>query len=294
MKRLVAVGALVGCGGGGDAPVDGTSAGEDARAVADGAGDSAPKAPVRVLTMNLKTALPSDATSDQRTAMVAALIAAEQPDVVALQEITQSSSLANRGQVLASATGYALAWRQTHQLGIGQEGIGILARGTIDWHADRALPHPELGLLNRAVIGARVTIEGRAIELFATHLTVAGSTSDRADQAAEALAFAHAHHQVGVPAFFAGDLNAKPDELAMKMLRGAASHGGVTGDLVDAWTQAETGDGFTIPSDGPDRRIDYIYALPGSGTATRCKTVLDQPVHGVRASDHLGVICTFE
>jgi endonuclease/exonuclease/phosphatase family metal-dependent hydrolase len=86
----------------------------------------------------------------------------------------------------------------------------------------------------------------------------------------------------------------QPDEFAMKMLRGEDTHDGVTGDLIDAWSQAETSDGFTIPSDGPDRRIDYIYAFPGSGTATDCKTVLEQPSNGLRASDHLGVICAFE
>jgi endonuclease/exonuclease/phosphatase family metal-dependent hydrolase len=289
MIRYLAV-LAVGCG------TAGGGAGDDVATADAPVVDDAPvpaTGSIRVLTVNLKTALPSDSTADQRTALVAALIDAEQPDVVALQEITQSSSMANRGEVIASATGYALAWRETHQLGIGQEGIGILTRGTIAWHDDKDLPHTELAVLNRAVIGARVTVEGRSIELFATHLTVAGNVTDRADQATEALRFARENHQMGVPAFFAGDLNAKPDELAMKVLRGEAAHDGVTGDLVDAWAAAETGDGFTIPSDGPDRRIDYIYAFPGSGSATGCKTVLQQPSGGLRASDHLGVLCSF-
>jgi endonuclease/exonuclease/phosphatase family metal-dependent hydrolase len=260
-----------------------------------GTGDGSTATPIRVLTINLKTALPSDAQADQRTAMVAALIEAEQPDVIALQEITQSGSMTNRAELLGQMTGYAWEWRQTHSLFIGEEGIGVMTRGQITWHDDTELSHTEFaGALHRAVIGARVNVAGRTIELFATHLTVAGSTTDRADQAIEALTFARAHHAVGIPAFFAGDLNAEPDEFAMKMLRGEDTHDGVTGDLIDAWSQAETSDGFTIPSDGPDRRIDYIYAFPGSGTATDCKTVLEQPSNGLRASDHLGVICAFE
>jgi endonuclease/exonuclease/phosphatase family metal-dependent hydrolase len=75
------------------------------------------------------------------------------------------------------------------------------------------------------------------------------------------------------------------------VLRGAATHGGVTGDLVDAWPPGSPG--YTIPSGAPARRIDYIYALPGGGAATACLTVLADPVDGVRASDHLGVLCTF-
>src|SRR5690606_1484319 len=118
-------------------------------------------------------------------------------------------------------------------------------------------------------------------------------TTDRADQAVEALAFARAQHEPGVPAYLAGDLNAPPDELAMRVLRGEASHEGTTGDLTDAWLQATTTPGYTIPSDAPERRIDYIYAFPDAGTATTCATVLAQPVDGIRASDHLGVLCQF-
>lgn len=58
-------------------------------------------------------------------------------------------------------------------------------------------------------------------------------------------------------------------------------------DLVDAWT---TGPGFTIPSDAPDRRTDYVYLVAGL-TAHACSTVLGELVGGVRASDHLGVLC---
>lgn len=294
MKRLVVL-LLVGCGSAAaDRPDADAPSGSDAGGF-DGAGDSAPSKPVRVLTINLKTALPSDSSADQRAQMVAALIEAEQPDVIALQEITQSSSMMNRAELLAQMTSYAWAWKQTHELFVGQEGIGVMTRGQITWHDDADLPHTEFaGALHRAVIGARVMVEGRAIELFATHLTVAGSTEDRADQATEALSFARAHHQTGIPAFFAGDLNAEPDEFAMKMLRGETTHDGVIGDLVDGWTQGGSGDGFTIPSDAPDRRIDYIYAFPDSGTATACQTVLATPSGGVRASDHLGVLCTFD
>lgn len=274
------------------------SAEEPDAAVGDGGGadavaaDAAPRT-IDVLTINLKTPFPSDTTFGMRTQLVADLILAEQPDVVALQEVTESGSMTNRGEALAQLTGYAFAWHQTHDFVVSKEGIGILARGTITWHGGHDLPHTEFGLLHRAVLGARVMTEGGPIELYATHLTVAGSTTDRADQAAEALAFARAQHTPGVPAYLAGDLNATPDELAMLVLRGEASHDGTTGDLVDAWPQAMTTPGYTIPSDAPERRIDYIYALPDGGTATTCATVLAQPVDGIRASDHLGVLCRF-
>ena len=260
----------------------------DAGRAMDGAVTSdGPATPLKVLTINLKTALPSDGTFAQRTQIVADFINSERPDVVALQEITESGSMTNRGEALAMLTGYAFTWQRTHQLLIGNEGIGILARGTISWRDAAELPHTELGVLHRWVIGARVTTATTVVELFATHFTVAGTASERADQAAAAYAFARSHHQPGVRAVLAGDLNATPDELAMRMLRGETGHAGETGNLVDAWSG---GPGFTIPSDAPDRRIDYIYMFPGA-TAGGCATVLAQPVSGVRASDHLGVLC---
>src|SRR5687767_8494801 len=111
---------LVACAACGSAshPVEGP----DAASGVDGGApklDAASSRPLRVLTMNLKTPLPSDASVDQRTQLVAQLIATEQPDVIALQEVTQSGSLANRAEVLGALTGYAWQWRRTHQLGIG-------------------------------------------------------------------------------------------------------------------------------------------------------------------------------
>ena len=55
--------------------------------------------------------------------------------------------------------------------------------------------------------------------------------------------------------------------------------------------------GYTIPSDGPDRRINYVYILPGSvaplPTIDACERVFTVPMGGVYASDHIGVRCTF-
>ena len=275
--KLLWIGMLAACSAAGsEAPSTIDAASSDAQTID---GPAAMFAPLEVLTINLKTPLPSDDTLDQRTAMVAALIAAEQPDVIALQEVTRSASLANRAEVLAAMTGYAWTWRPTHQLVIGEEGIAIMTRGQITWQADAELPHTEFGALHRAILGARITVGDRSVELFATHLTVAGSTDDRADQIAAARAFVDVHHQVGVPAYFAGDLNAEPAEITPQLA-----------PFVDAAAAA----GPTHPSDGPDRRIDYIFALPGSGTPTSCATVLANATNGVRASDHLGVLCRFE
>src|SRR5688572_16018347 len=97
MKWSLVLCAACSAAGGTDQP-DATS-GTDAVAQIDAPPVMA--APIKVLTVNLKTPLPSDSTVDQRTAIVAQLIMAEQPDVIALQEVTKSASLSNRAEVLA-------------------------------------------------------------------------------------------------------------------------------------------------------------------------------------------------
>jgi endonuclease/exonuclease/phosphatase family metal-dependent hydrolase len=282
---LIAIGLAGGCAAGPPAP-----AGPDATGAPDAPppdpADAPPPAPISVLTVNLRTALLQPDDAEARTAIVIALIDGAKPDVVALQEVTQSPTLANRAQVIADATGYAWVWEPTHELVIGQEGIAILARGEILWHDAQELPHTELALLHRAVLGAKVATANGPVELYATHLTVAGSIDDRADQAEAVLDFIAAHHG-DAPAFLAGDLNAEPDELAMVLLRD---------ELTDAWPEVSALPGHTIPSTAPERRIDYIYAVPTAGisaTPITCATVLAEPVGGVMASDHLGVACRF-
>jgi endonuclease/exonuclease/phosphatase family metal-dependent hydrolase len=66
----------------------------------------------------------------------------------------------------------------------------------------------------------------------------------------------------------------------------------VTADYVDAWVATNPSDpGFTNPSDEPDQRIDYVYAR--GATPVSCELILVDPVNGLRASDHLGVVCDF-
>ncbi len=127
-------------------------------------------------------------------------------------------------------------------------------------------------------------------------MTVADDQEEKADQAVVALEFIH--EQAGdAPAFFAGDLNAKPDSTAMQMLRGDTEYEGVTGDLIDSWMEANGDDpGFTFSSNDPQKRIDYIYRVPGDDAQFRAITrehVFTESVDGLWASGHIGVLCKF-
>ena len=72
-----------------------------------------------------------------------------------------------------------------------------------------------------------------------------------------------------------GDLNARPSELEIVMLRDAG--------LVDAL--AGVVPGYTSPSDDPEKRIDYILVSPEF-------TVTDVVIPNSTASDHRPVVAT--
>ncbi|MCZ7582790.1 MAG: endonuclease/exonuclease/phosphatase family protein [Deltaproteobacteria bacterium] len=253
---------------------------------------------VRVLTLNIQNPLFAGDPLDDRTQVVADFINDAQPDFVALQEVTQNLFQRNVGEVLSEKTGYDYVFRQTHYLPfLAEEGVGILSMHPIEWHDSVGLPHPEFPLLlSRAILGVRVTTEVGSFQFFGSHWTISSLPAFKADQATAALDFIYSHPSDN-PAFFAGDLNAEPDMIAMRVLRGEDVWNGKTGDLVDAWLDVHPGDpGYTHPSDDPEKRIDYIYVIPGADSSFEtlsCEVVLTEEVGGTRASDHAGVLCDF-
>jgi endonuclease/exonuclease/phosphatase family metal-dependent hydrolase len=178
-----------------------------------------------------------------------------------------------------------------------EEGPGLLSRWPIVWSGTAPLPHDDLaGLSTRKVIAAHVEAPNGRVGLFSTHMTIDEDASVKADQAKAAYDYVAAH-VADLATFFAGDLNAEPDALAMEYLRGQAMHAGTSGDLVDAWMTVNPADpGFSFSSSEPNKRIDYIYASPGGlqpPVPTHCEIVFDEPVAGTAVSDHLGVLCSF-
>lgn len=252
-----------------------------------------PGAAVRVMTFNLRNPL-LGGDAEQRTQMVIDAVTALSPDFVALQEIVEQPTMDNRAEVIAAATGYEWAWAVSTDATLYTEGTGLLSRWPLTWTEHVELPHMDLGINTRVTVGATADTPSGPKQFFAGHWTISDDPQVKADQARASLEFVRQHAQAG--AVLAGDFNATPDSLAMQLLRGDASHGGVTGDLSDAWQAARPGDpGFTFPSDDPDQRIDYIYVVPASdgsrASVADCVHVLADPDGGLYASDHIGVLC---
>ena len=121
----------------------------------------------------------------------------------------------------------------------------------------------------------------------------------RAAQAIEA-AVGDAH------AVVLGDFDATPDAASMQFWRGRRSLDGVSVCYQDAWETLHPADpGFTFSRGNPlvrrgevatavSRRIDHVLVRAGIHGPTlevaSCARVLDGPVDGVWASDHVGVV----
>jgi endonuclease/exonuclease/phosphatase family metal-dependent hydrolase len=103
---------------------------------------------------------------------------------------------------------------------------------------------------------------------------------------------------------FAGDLTADPDAASVRFLTGRQSLDGMSVCYRDAWESihpSEPGHTFTprnplmADRDWPFRRLDYVLVRCGAhGGPTldvvACERIFDEPVDGVWASDHFGVV----
>jgi endonuclease/exonuclease/phosphatase family metal-dependent hydrolase len=140
---------------------------------------------------------------------------------------------------------------------------------------------------NRSAVNATISVNGRSINFFSTHLD-ADSTSYRLQEIGELTSWTKG---IAEQRIIAGDFNAWP---------GSTENKTMTMTYVDSWAQAQT-DGTAVAYSGNtagntrNSRIDYIYYSKG---ATALKLVSSQvydvrDANGVMPSDHRPVLSTF-
>lgn len=195
---------------------------------------------LRVMTYNIKHGERSSLES------LARVIAAERPDLVALQEVDLGTARAggvDQAARLGELTGMEHAFVPallSHDG--GQYGLALLSRHPILSAA--RVPLPSAGE-QRILALFEVELDPAHVLPFAvTHFGVTGA-AERQEQAAAVLAAL-----AGRPAaILAGDLNATSSEASVAALRGA---------LGDAWSRGGSGSGNTVDALFPTRRIDYL------------------------------------
>jgi len=228
--------------------------------------------PVRIMTYNLHDGF--DMQGNLGMEALARVIEDQSPDVVALQEVS-------RGWVVNGSLDM-LTWL-SQQLGLPYVygptagslwGNAVLTRYPILEWGNVDLPPRDL-LILRGILWARLDVgNGDELLVLATHYhNPEEDTAVRVVQTQRVLEFWGGRNRT----VFLGDLNARPGEEPVEMLKRAG--------LADAIDLAGVEPGYTSPPDAPEKRIDYIWLSDDL-------VVVDANIPSSLASDHLPVIAT--
>lgn len=228
---------------------------------------------VRLLSFNMLA-------SNEDYDAVAELIRTQDPDIVAIQELSIEMTTQLNATIGQSYPYQALyAWHDPR-------GIGIWSRYPLtegEWRTHNAW--------ERWVHSAIVDVDGRQLNLFNVHLWPVG-TLDR-QQYARALQLQREQvqqlnqlvTQTDLPVLVVGDFNTSPTNETYTLL---------DQQLDDAWRQIAFGPGFTYPAPGtlnswvpPFLRIDYMWTK-GAVTPLQMQVLPEGA-----GSDHLPLLAEF-
>lgn len=233
---------------------------------------------IRVATFNIHYGSGGDNVLDlEHTARV---IESMNVDVIGLQEVDRHWS--ERSQFIDEPRWFArrLGMRAAYGANLDepplepgqprrQYGTAVLSRHPILSHRNTHLPKFE-GHEQRGLLETVISVGGKKLRFANTHL----QHNDNLEREAQAAAIVELLGDNPELTILVGDINAVPDTPEVQTL---------TNVLVDAWAKVGDGPGYTIPVEGPTRRIDYIFS-------TDDLTPVHAEVITTDASDHLPVL----
>lgn len=259
---------------------------------------------MRVLTMNIYGR--HGAWQDRRSVLIAGL-AELSPDVVVFQESVQTAEYDQVTDVLGP--GYQVF----HQAGRSEQGVGasIASRWPFEVVAEADLnvdaSGDATGWIGSLVVDIRVPdpigpmLLAHHKPTWQSHLEVVRERQAvKAAQVIEQVVSGPDRHVL-----LAGDFDATPDAASVRFWAGRQSLDSLSVYYQDAWEaihRDEPGHTFTPRNrlvsshwrPRPGRRIDYIFVRCGAKGAelnvTACELALAEPVGGIWASDHFGVV----
>jgi endonuclease/exonuclease/phosphatase family metal-dependent hydrolase len=206
---------------------------------------------------------------------IASVIDAQDPDIVALQEVdvlTNRSGRVDQAARLGQLTGMYHAFQPSLlSYDGGQYGLALLSRYPIV--SSQRIPLRSaaeqriLALMEVALDPAHV------IPVGVTHFGTTGATERQ--QQAEDVKAALAGRSWAV---LGGDLNATPSEACITTLKQ---------QLSDAWTRGGSGNGYTHDASVPTRRIDYLMLGPAWSSPLTAGVV-----NASTQSDHRPIVAT--
>ena len=211
---------------------------------------------VRIMSYNVRHCAGMDLVVDyDRTANV---IAENQPDVVALQELDSMTGRSGRKyqlEELANRTNYNPIFGKAIDYDGGSYGVGILTKEKPLSTKRIPLPGEEPRLL--------LIVELKNYVIACTHLDL-----EESERLASTPIIIEEAQSWQKPFFLAGDWNDYPDSQLLQ-------------ELAKYFT-INSGNDFTFPADEPNECIDYVATFNNYPTKTLESVVIDEP----EASDH--------
>jgi len=239
---------------------------------------------LRVMTYNIRS-------GNDDLSKTASAIAAESPDIVALQEVdvhwAPRSKFADQATELGGRLHMQVSFAHIYDLPPANPadprrefGVAILSNYPVSSsinHAITRLSTQETNPVPAAMPGfleTRIEVRGTTVRVFDTHLDYRSDSRVREQQVRDMLTFIGGAE---TPTILMGDLNASPDAHEIQALRNR---------LDDAWPDRD-GSGFTYPAEAPVKRIDAVL-VSGHFRVRSAKV----PV--TLASDHRPVVAELE
>jgi len=243
--------------------------------------------PLRIVSLNVLHGFPTFARLAERLDLIANEIVRLDADIVLLQEVPWTLGTGSGAARLAERTGLNhLGLRANgNRFAIGfEEGSLILSRYALS-DATWVELEPRAGPFeHRVALAATAETAWGPIRLVVTHLS--GADAVNAAQAADLVDWVAAQPD---PVLIGGDFNAVPDSVTYREL-----------PWTDVYRSAHPDDpGLTCcvddleapPPSGPDKRIDYLFAVGLDVDAA--EVILAEPIPvddgWLRASDHAGL-----
>lgn len=280
---------------------------------------------LRVVQLNLGSLFES--SWEARRHEVVAWLRQLRPDIVCFQEVWQDATNENTAGWIAVQIPDLANWAFggspiPHARWSGRSllfGCAVLSRWPIDALVQHRLPtatdNPAAPTFSREFIHAQTA----GLDIFVCHLSAAPTDGlDRQAQVQaidtivnttrgklDAMPSEHGALRDAMPAILCGDFNAEPESDEIRFMTSLTALGGRMTFWQDAWRVAGDGPGYTQDwrtndlSDGLNlhrKRIDYIFVgdpfvrRGKAGRITSVGVVFDQPLTGVLASDHFGLV----
>ncbi|NLE33670.1 MAG: hypothetical protein GX622_01045 [Bacteroidales bacterium] len=224
---------------------------------------------VRVLSFNIYHG--ATMKGDFDLDLIAGVIKAADPDLVALQEVDFLTRRA-RGYDLATElglrTGKASLFGRAMPYDGGEYGEGVLSR--YSFIASRNIPLPYSGRNEpRAALEVTTVLpSGDTIIFIGTHFDHTGDETDRVQQAGR---INELLKDASYPVILAGDLNAEPGSIPIIILEEC------WGSAYDKAVPAPT-----YPSGAPSKKIDFVMYYPKD----RWRVITSEVIQDSVASDH--------